>query len=180
MTSPAWIELLVYLALLFALGWPLGRWLANVAQGRIPRWLSPLMYAEKLLYRLAGVDPALSTSWKAYAIAVIVFNTIGMLVLYALQRLQAFLPLNPAKMAPVSADLAFNSAISFVSNTNWQAYGGESTMTYLTQMLGLGVQNFLSAATGIAVLYALIRGFTASASAKDTSAHAAVGVVGNF
>ena len=180
MTSAVWLQLLVYLVLLFALAWPLGKWLAAVAQGRIPRWLSPVIAVENLLYRLAGVDPAISVGWKHYALAVIVFNVIGLLVVYALQRLQALLPLNPAGMPAVSADSSFNTAISFASNTNWQGYGGESTMSNLSQMLGLGVQNFLSAATGIAVLYALIRGFTASGSGRTKGAPATTGLVGNF
>ena len=180
MTSAVWLQLLVYLVLLFALAWPLGKWLAAVAQGRIPRWLSPVIAVENLLYRLAGVDPAISVGWKHYTLAVIVFNVIGLLVVYALQRLQALLPLNPAGMPAVSADSSFNTAISFTSNTNWQGYGGESTMSYLSQMLGLGVQNFLSAATGIAVLYALIRGFTASGSGRTKGAPATTGLVGNF
>ena len=152
MTSQSWIQLLVYLALLVGLGWPLGKWMAAVAEGRLPRWLSPLVVLEAGLYKLAGVDPGASTGWKPYALAVLVFNVLGLLVVYALQRLQAVLPLNPQAMPAVSADSSFNTAISFVSNTNWQGYGGEATLSYLTQMLALGVQNFLSAATGIAVV----------------------------
>ena len=120
---------------------------------RIGGWL------ERLIYRGAGVDPARDMSWIDYALAMLWFNLLGALVVYALQRLQQWLPLNPQDMAAVSPDSSFNTATSFVTNTNWQGYGGESTMSYLTQMLGLGVQNFVSAATGMAVLVALIRGF---------------------
>ena len=103
--------------------------------------------------------------WKRYALAVLAFNILGIIAVYALQRLQGMLPLNPAGMGPVSPDSALNTAISFVANTNWQGYGGESTMSYLTQMLALTVQNFVSAATGIAVLFALIRGLARHCSA---------------
>jgi K+-transporting ATPase ATPase A chain len=114
---------------------------------------------ERLLYRVSGIDAAEDMSWKRYALAMLVFNVAGLLVVYVLQRVQQWLPLNPQGFPAISADSAMNTAISFASNTNWQGYGGESTMSYLTQMLGLAVQNFLSAATGIAVLIALIRGF---------------------
>ena len=113
---------------------------------------------------------SISLKWSEYALAVLAFNALGVVAVYALQRLQAQLPLNPAGMAAVSPDSAFNTAISFVSNTNWQGYAGESTMSYLTQMLALSVQNFFSAATGIAVVFALFRGFAARSS----------GVIGNF
>jgi hypothetical protein len=176
MTSQAWIQLVVYMALLAGLGWPLGKWMAAVAEGRFPRWMSPFVKIENALYRLAGVDPASSTGWKTYAIALIVFNVIGLVVVYALQRLQAFLPLNPQAMAAVSPDSSFNTAVSFITNTNWQGYGGESTMSYLTQTLALAVQMFLSAATGMAVVIALIRGFVARGPGKVKGG----GGVGNF
>ena len=121
---------------------------------------------EAPLYRLAGTSADKSMDWAQYTLAVLAFNVLGALVVYALQRLQAFLPLNPAGMAAVSPDSSFNTAISFVTNTNWQGYGGESTMSYLTQMLALTVQNFLSAATGIAVVFALIRGFAARSTGR--------------
>ena len=140
MTSQAWIQLVVYMALLVGLGWPLGKWMAAVAEGRFPRWMSPFVKIENAMYRLAGVDPASSTGWKTYTIALIVFNVIGLVVVYALQRLQGVLPLNPQAMAAVSPDSSFNTAISFITNTNWQGYGGESTMSYLTQTLALAVQ----------------------------------------
>jgi K+-transporting ATPase ATPase A chain len=170
MNAPAWTLLVIYLAVLAALAWPLGRWLAAVAEGRLPRWLRPVEKAEHLLYRWAGVDAAASMGWRRYAVALLVFNLLGVLAVYALQRLQGGLPLNPQGMAAVSADSAFNTAISFASNTNWQGYAGETTMGYLVQMLALGVQNFLSAATGIVVAIALVRGF---------AARSAVGI-GNF
>jgi len=152
----AWINLGLFLAILLAAAWPLARWLRRVADGRLPNWMHAV---EGGLYRLAGVKPGEGMHWKQYAIALLLFNFVGVLVVYALQRFQAALPLNPQGMAAVSADSAFNTAISFVTNTNWQGYGGESTMSYLTQMLALTVQNFLSAATGIVVVFALIRGF---------------------
>jgi K+-transporting ATPase ATPase A chain len=169
-TLQSWIQLGVYLVVLLALAWPLGRWLSAVADGRLPKWLGPIARVENAMYRLAGVDAAESTSWKRYAIAAVAFNVLGVVVVYALQRLQGVLPLNPQAMAAVSADSSFNTAVSFVTNTNWQGYGGESTMSYLTQMLALTAQNFFSAATAIAVVWALIRGFVARSS----------GTVGNF
>ena len=161
MTSPAWTQLLAYLVVLFLLAWPLARWLHAVADGRLPRWLAPLVAVERGLYRLAGVEPEAGMGWRTYTLGLLLFNGLGMLALYALQRLQAVLPLIPQHLAAVSPDSAFNTAVSFVTNTNWQGYSGETTMGYLTQMLGLTVQNFFSAATGIVVVVALIRGFVA-------------------
>jgi len=169
-TPQSWIQLAVYLLLLLAAAWPLGIWLAAVAEGRLPRGLAPVVWIERAFYRLAGVDPEESTGWKRYAVALVAFNVIGVVAVYALQRLQGVLPLNPQAMAGVEAGSSFNTAVSFVTNTNWQGYGGESTMSYLTQMLALAVQNFFSAATGIAVVWALVRGFVARSS----------GTVGNF
>ena len=169
MTSQAWTQLVAFLAILLVVAWPMGRWLHAVAEGRLPRWLSPLRRAENALYRLAGVDGDASMGWKHYALGILAFNVLGVVVVYALQRLQGVLPLNPQGMAAVSPDSSFNTAFSFVTNTNWQGYGGEATMSYLTQMLALTVQNFFSAATGIAVVFALIRGFVARSS----------GVIGN-
>jgi len=169
MSSPAWIQLVVFLLVLAVLAWPMGRWLAAVADGRLPRWLAPVRSVEHGLYRLAGVDADASMGWKHYALALLAFNVLGVLAVYALQRLQGVLPLNPQGLAAVSADSSFNTAFSFVTNTNWQGYGGEATMSYLTQMLALTVQNFFSAATGIVVVFALIRGFVARSS----------GVIGN-
>jgi len=169
MISQAWIQLVVFLVVLAVLAWPMGRWLTAVADGRLPRWLAPIRAVENGLYRLAGVDAGASMGWKQYALGVLAFNVLGVFVVYALQRLQGVLPLNPQAMAAVSPDSSFNTAFSFVTNTNWQGYGGEATMSYLTQMLALTVQNFFSAATGIAVVFALIRGFVARSS----------GVIGN-
>ena len=159
MTGNGYLQLGLYLLVLLACAWPLGRYMARIYQGEIPvfvRWLRPL---ERGIYRLAGVRGEDSMPWTRYTLAVLLFNLLGFLAVFALQRLQDALPLNPDGMAATTADLAFNTAVSFATNTNWQAYGGESTMSYLTQMLGLNVQNFLSAATGMAVLIALARGF---------------------
>ena len=114
---------------------------------------------ERLVYRLCGIDPGEEMAWTTYAKAMLAFNVLGLLAVYALQRLQHVLPLNPEHLAAVPPDLAMNTAVSFATNTNWQSYGGETTLGYLTQMLGLTVQNFVSAASGMAVLVALIRGF---------------------
>jgi K+-transporting ATPase ATPase A chain len=138
---------------------PLGTYIADVMQGR-PNFASRAGgRVESLLYRLCGVDSGQEMSWTQYALALLLFNVMGACVVYGLQRLQLVLPLNPQRFARVSPDSSFNTAISFITNTNWQAYSGESTMSYLVQMAGLAVQNFLSAATGIAVAIALIRGF---------------------
>lgn len=155
MNATAWIQLLAYLAVLLLLAWPLARATEAVMQGRfaIGRRI------EVPLYRLAGVDEQREQGWLAYALGLLVFHGLGVIAVYALQRFQAALPLNPQGMGAVTPDSAFNTAISFVTNTNWQGYGGEATMSYLTQMLALTVQNFLSAATGIVVVVALIRGF---------------------
>ncbi|KQV50095.1 potassium-transporting ATPase subunit KdpA [Massilia sp. Root335] len=154
----------LFFALLLATAWPLGILLARVAEGGRVRGLGWLHRAESILYRAAGIAPAQGMDWKAYAIALLVFNAVGALAVYLLQRVQAWLPLNPQALGNVSPDSAFNTAISFVSNTNWQGYSGEQTMSYLTQMLALTCQNFFSAATGIAVAFALIRGFSAKSS----------------
>ncbi len=167
MSSQAWGLLALFLVVLLALSWPLGLWLARLCSGELPGWTKRM---ESLLYRLAGTSADKTMNWSHYALAVLAFNTLGVVVVYALQRFQVWLPLNPAGMAAVSPDLAFNTAVSFVSNTNWQGYAGEATMSYLTQMLALAVQNFFSAATGIAVVFALFRGFAARST----------GVIGNF
>jgi K+-transporting ATPase ATPase A chain len=169
-TSQVWLQLVVYLAALAAIAWPMGAWLAAVAEGRLPRWLTPIVKLEGLVYRAAGVDAAESTSWRRYAVATVAFNVVGVVAVYALQRLQGVLPLNPAGFGAIGADSSFNTAVSFATNTNWQGYAGESTMSHLTQMLALTVQNFFSAATGIVVVWALIRGFAARSSGR----------VGNF
>src|SRR6187402_184072 len=159
MTANDYLQLGLFLVVLVLLVKPLGAYMAlafSDAPTRVTRFGAPI---ERVLYRIAGVRPDEDMSWKRYALAMLVFNVLGLLVVYLLQRVQQWLPLNPQGFGAVSADSAMNTAISFASNTNWQGYGGESTMSYLTQMLGLSVQNFLSAATGIAVLIALIRGF---------------------
>jgi len=160
MTANAVLQFAVFLIALLALAVPLGSYMARVYSGEArlaQRVLGPL---ERVFYRLAGVRPDEEMSWKKYAVSVLVFNLLGALVLYLLQRTQAALPLNPAGLANVSPEVSFNAAVSFATNTNWQAYGGETTMSHLTQMLGIAVQNFVSAATGMAVLVAFIRGFT--------------------
>ncbi|WP_137937016.1 potassium-transporting ATPase subunit KdpA [Chitinivorax sp. B] len=159
MTQTAIIQIGVFALLLCLLAKPVGIWLATVMEGQDAWYVKPLRPLEHILLRLAGVDSQVETGWKAYAVAVLLFNVLGVVFLYGLQRLQGLLPINPQQFSGVPPDLAFNTAISFVTNTNWQAYGGETTMSYFTQMLGLAVQNFLSAATGIAVVIALIRGF---------------------
>jgi K+-transporting ATPase ATPase A chain len=170
MSMPSTLLLIAFLATLLALAYPLGILITRIGEGQpVPGfgWLGGL---ERLLYRAAGIDPAKGMGWKAYAIALLVFNGVGALFVYAIQRVQASLPFNPQAMPNVAPDSAFNTAVSFVSNTNWQGYSGEQTMSYLSQMLALTGQNFFSAATGIAVAFALIRGFSAR-SAKS---------IGNF
>ncbi|WP_079436057.1 potassium-transporting ATPase subunit KdpA [Zoogloea sp. LCSB751] len=154
MTSHAWLLLGIFLAVLLLTAKPLGIYIANAMEGRL-RIGRPF---ENLVCRLCGIRADEESNWLRYALALLLFNALGVVAVYGLQRLQAVLPLNPQQMAAVAPDSAFNTAVSFVTNTNWQGYGGESTMGYLVQMLGLGVQNFLSAATGIAVVFALIRG----------------------
>jgi K+-transporting ATPase ATPase A chain len=170
MTSASLALIAVYLAVALLCVKPVGLYISHVMEGR-PIW--PLRIgapAERLIYRVCGVDPAAEMGWKKYAIALVLFNGLGALAAYLLQRVQLWLPLNPQQFANVSADSAFNTAVSFVTNTNWQGYSGESTMSYLTQMAGFAVQNFLSAATGIVVAVALIRGL----------ARHSVKTIGNF
>jgi K+-transporting ATPase ATPase A chain len=153
------IQVVLFLAVLLSLVKPLGWYMARVYEGKpcgLDRVLGPL---ERLLYRLCGVNPASEMGWQRYAVAVLAFSFAGFVALYGLMRMQGWLGLSSEHMAAVPPDLSFNTAVSFITNTNWQAYGGETTMSYLTQMLGLAVQNFLSAAAGMAVLAALIRGF---------------------
>jgi K+-transporting ATPase ATPase A chain len=158
MTSFDWLQVVIYLIVLIALVKPLGAYMAGIYEGQIA-FLRPV---ENAFYRLAGIDSNREMNWKTYTVAVLLFNATGFLFLFLLLRVQHILPFNPQGMGAVPPLLAFNTAASFTSNTNWQAYGGETTMSYLAQMLGLGVQNFLSAATGMAVLIALIRGIAAS------------------
>jgi K+-transporting ATPase ATPase A chain len=159
MTINAYLQCFIYMAVLILLAKPLGTYMARVMEGesRVNHWFKPV---ESLIYRVCGVNPAnAEMNWKTYAVAFMVFNALGIFAVYAIQRLQNILPLNPMGMAAVTPDSSFNTAVSFATNTNWQGYGGESTMSYLTQMIALGVQNFVSAASGIAVLFAVIRGF---------------------
>ncbi len=151
-------QLAIYLVVLLVLSVPVGWYIARVMEGKsaVNRVFGGI---EHFLYRLCGIRADADMGWKQYALALLLFNIVGLFVVYALQRLQFWLPLNPAGMVNVSADSSFNTAVSFVTNTNWQGYVGESTMSYLTQMLALSVQNFVSAATGIVVAFALIRGF---------------------
>lgn len=161
MTNHAWLLLGLYLGVLLLLAKPLGSYLVRVMDGR-------LAFADRVetaVFRLCGIKRDEDMGWLKYALAVILFNALGLIAVYALQRLQLSLPLNPQGMADVTPDSSFNTAVSFVTNTNWQGYGGEATMSYLTQMLGLTVQNFLSAATGIVVVITLIRGFARHAAA---------------
>ena len=170
MTFNGWIQIAVFCAIIIALARPLGGYLMRVVEGE-RTLLSPIFGpVERGLYRLSGIDPKQEQSWLSYALAMIVFKAGGFVLLYAILRLQPVLPLNPDGQGAITPDLAFNTAISFLTNTNWQSYGGESTMSYLSQMLGLTVQNFISAAAGIAVAVAVIRGF----------ARRSAGTIGNF
>jgi potassium-transporting ATPase potassium-binding subunit len=165
-----WIQIIFYMVVLIAIARPLGSFMARVYQGE-RTFIDPVMRPiEKLIYRLSGVHPDEEMNWKVYAIAMLLFNVIGLLVVYALQRLQGFLPLNPQGFGAVSPDSSWNTAVSFASNTNWQGYGGETTMSYLTQMAALTTQNFVSAATGMAIVIGMIRGI-----ARHTSK-----TIGNF
>ena len=162
MTVIGWIQILLYCAIVVALAKPLGRYMTRVFSGEAT-FLSPVLRpVERGLYWAGGVDETREQHWLTYAVAMLLFHVGGFLIIYGLMRLQAALPLNPADQSAVAPDLSFNTAISFLTNTNWQNYGGESTLSYLTQMLGLTHQNFLSAATGIALAVALIRGFSRS------------------
>ena len=158
MTISALLQIVFYLFVLLILVKPLGLFMARVYQ-RERTFLDPILRPiERWIYKLSGIDPEQEMNWKTYAFALLLFNLLGFFAVYALQRVQGFLPLNPQNLGPVAPDLAFNTAVSFASNTNWQSYGGETTLSYFTQMFGLTVQNFLSAATGMAVLIAFIRG----------------------
>jgi len=170
MTANGIFQLVFYVAVLLALAKPLGAYMARVYEGHRVALDRVLGGLERLVYRAGGVWPNAEMGWKAYALAMLWFNLLGLLAVYLLQRFQGGLPLNPQGLAAVSPDSAFNTAVSFASNTNWQGYGGETTMSYLTQMLALTVQNFVSAASGMATLVALIRGF----------ARRSVDIIGNF
>jgi K+-transporting ATPase ATPase A chain len=170
MTINGWSQIIVYCAIVLALVRPLGWYMTRVFNGeRI--FLSPVLRPVELgLYRLAGIEEKREQDWLTYTVAMLLFHVGGFAILYALLRLQQALPFNPQDMAAVPPDLSFNTTISFLTNTNWQNYGGESTLSYLSQMLGLTHQNFLSAATGIVLAVALVRGF----------ARASAQTIGNF
>jgi K+-transporting ATPase ATPase A chain len=162
MTAIGWIQIILYCAIIAALAKPLGWYMTRVFNGE-RTFLSPILRPIEIgLYWIGGVDEKREQHWLTYTVAMLLFHVGGFLIIYALMRLQATLPFNPAEQSAVSQDLSFNTAISFITNTNWQNYGGESTLSYLVQMLGLTHQNFLSAATGIALAVALIRGFSRS------------------
>src|SRR3981189_2285169 len=162
MTVIGWIQIILYCAIVVALVKPLGWYMTRVFNGEGP-FLSPVLRpVEAGLYWIGGVDAKREQHWLTYTVSMLFFHVGGFLIIYALMRLQAVLPFNPAEQSAVAQDLSFNTAISFITNTNWQNYGGESTLSYLVQMLGLTHQNFLSAATGIALAVALIRGFSRS------------------
>jgi K+-transporting ATPase ATPase A chain len=163
-------QIVVFLVVLLALVKPLGVYMARVYEGRRVALDRVFGWLERLTYRLGGIQAGEEMGWKTYALAMLTFNLLGLLAVYALQRLQGVLPLNPQGLGAVSPDSSFNTAVSFATNTNWQGYGGESTMSYLTQMLALTVQNFVSAASGMATLVALIRGF----------ARRSAGTIGSF
>ena len=170
MTFVGWFQILNVLGLVASAAWPLSAWIRQVMAGE-RGFLSPVLAPiEFRLYAMAGVNPTREQGWLAYATSMLAFSAAGFASLYALQRLQAWLPLNPQGFAGVAPDLAFNTSISFVTNTNWQNYSGETTLSHLVQMLGLTVHNFVSAATGLAMAFALVRSFTRSESAT----------VGNF
>ena len=170
MTTIAWIQILLYCAIVVAITPVLGAYMTRVFNGE-RTFLSPVLRPiEVALYRMGGVDEKREQNWLGYTVAMLFFHVGGFLILYALMRLQGGLPFNPADQSAVAPDLSFNTAVSFITNTNWQNYGGESTLSYLVQMMGLTHQNFLSAATGIVLAVALIRGF----------ARASAQTVGNF
>jgi K+-transporting ATPase ATPase A chain len=170
MTVNGWAQILIFCAIIVVLVSPLGAYMTRVFNGE-RTFLSPILRPmEVALYRIAGIDEHREQHWVTYTVAMLLFHVGGFLLLYALMRFQAFLPFNPQGMSAVAPDLAFNTSVSFIANTNWQNYGGESTMSYLVQMLGLTHQNFLSAATGIALAVALIRGFS----------RASMRTIGNF
>ncbi len=170
MTPFGLIQIGLFLVVLLLLARPLGVYMARVYEGQIPRFVRWLRPVERLAYRVCGIDPNSEMDWRRYATSMLAFSLVSILAVYALQRLQGLLPLNPEGLPGVAPDSSFNTAVSFGTNTNWQGYGGETTMSYLTQMAALTVQNFVSAAAGMAVLVALVRGF----------ARQSAGTVGNF
>lgn len=170
MTGNGWLQIILYLVLLTAIGIPFGAYMERVFS-RKRTWLDPaLRPVERGIYAVCGVDETREQAWTGYAVSLLLFSVVGLLLTYAMLRLQNHLPLNPEKLPAVPDDLSFNTSVSFTTNTNWQSYSGESTMSYLSQMDSLATHNFMSAATGIAVAIALIRGF----------ARRTVNEIGNF
>jgi K+-transporting ATPase ATPase A chain len=166
MTTASFLQLVVYVSVLLLAAIPLGLFIARVMNGE-RTFLSPLLApVERIVYRVGGIDPARESTWLEYAFAATLFNVAGLLIVYAIQRLQGWLPLNPQHLGAISPDSSFNTAVSFATNTDWQGYSGETTMSYATQILALTVQNFVSAATGIAVLIAFVRGFVRKSAAS--------------
>ena len=171
MNTSGWLQLAIFSIVLLALTKPMGLYLVRVLDAEGRTCLDPVLKpVERLIYRLTGIDPAREQDWKGYVVSVLIFSVVGMLLTYLILRLQYLLPLNPQGFSGVAGDLAFNTAASFTTNTNWQNYGGESTLSYLSQMVGLTFHNFVSAAAGIAIAAALVRGI-----ARDTAA-----TLGNF
>ena len=159
MILSGWVQLAVYVIALAAITKPMGIYLMRVLDVGGKTWFDPVLKPlERLTFRLMGVDPGKEQDWKQYTLAILLFSVASCLFTYAILRLQHLLPLNPQGLGPLSTDLAFNTAVSFTTNTNWQSYGGESTMSYFSQMVGLAFHNFASAATGIAIAAALVRG----------------------
>src|SRR5450432_822162 len=157
MTIIGWIQILLYCAIIVALAKPLGWYMTRVFNGD-RTFLSPILRpVEAGLYWIGGVDEKREQHWLTYTVAMLLFHVGGFLIIYAVMRLQAVLPFNPAEQSAVAEDLSWNTAVSFITNTNWQNYGGESTLSYFAQMIALGVQNFMSAAAGMAILVALVR-----------------------
>jgi potassium-transporting ATPase potassium-binding subunit len=169
-TVHGWLLIGLFIALTFAMAKPVGAWLFALYEGRVPKYLAFLAPVERGIYRVGGVDETMEQGWRAYCIHMLLFSAAGIFLTYAIERLQFYLPLNPQGFSGVPAPVAFNTAVSFITNTNWQSYAGESTMSNFTQMAALAVHNFLSAATGIAIAFALIRGF----------ARRETGGIGNF
>src|ERR1700747_1832554 len=171
METSGWIQFAIYVVALALVTKPMGLYLMHVLDPNGRTWLEPVLApAERFTYRAMGVNPRKEHDWKQYTLAMLLFSLVGCLFTYAILRLQNILPLNPQGLPAVSDDLAFNTAVSFTTNTNWQNYSGESTMSYIVQMSGLAVQNFLSAAVGLVVAIAMIRGFVRSRT----------GTLGNF
>jgi K+-transporting ATPase ATPase A chain len=159
MQTSGWIQFALFVVMLALITKPVGLYLLRVLDANGRTWFDPVLRPlERLTYRLMGVDPGKEHDWKQYTFAMLMFSLVGCLFTYAILRLQHILPLNPQKVGPVGEHLAFNTAVSFTTNTNWQSYGGESTMSYFSQMVGLAFHNFVSAATGIAIAAALVRG----------------------